>query len=79
MTTATDTGKWRIVAIVAAILAVVDAPAPPLRLLLSGLAYDLAQGTYTRRQQVWAEWEAISRQADGNAGIDISQLPRPPQ
>lgn len=64
---------------VAAILALVDAPAPPLRLLLSGLAYDLAQGTCTRRQQAWAEWEAISRQADGNAGIDISQLPRPPQ
>jgi NAD(P)-dependent dehydrogenase (short-subunit alcohol dehydrogenase family) len=61
---------------IAAILAVVDAPSPPLRLLLSGLAYDLAQGAYTRRQQAWAEWETVSRQAGGNASIDISQLPR---
>ncbi len=64
---------------VAAILAVVDAPSPPLRLLLSGLAYDLAQGAYARRQQSWAEWEAVSRQAGGNVSIDISQLTHPSQ
>lgn len=58
-----------------AVLAVVDAPSPPLRLLLGGLAYDLVQGTYARRQQIWAEWEAVSRRADGNTSIDISQLP----
>lgn len=64
---------------IAAILAIADAPSPPLRLLVSGLAYDLAQGAYARRQQAWAEWEDISRQADGNARIDISQLPRSSQ
>jgi NAD(P)-dependent dehydrogenase (short-subunit alcohol dehydrogenase family) len=60
---------------ITAVLAVVDAASPPLRILLSGLAYDLVQGAYAQRQQTWAEWEAVSRQA--GAGIDMDQLPRP--
>jgi NAD(P)-dependent dehydrogenase (short-subunit alcohol dehydrogenase family) len=47
----------------AAVLAVVDAENPPLRLLLSGLAYDIAQNAYTQRQQTWSEWETTSRSA----------------
>jgi NAD(P)-dependent dehydrogenase (short-subunit alcohol dehydrogenase family) len=62
---------------IAAVLAVVDAASPPLRILLSGLACDLVQGAYTQRQQAWAEWEAVSRQAGGDLGIDMDQLPHP--
>jgi NAD(P)-dependent dehydrogenase (short-subunit alcohol dehydrogenase family) len=64
---------------ITAILAIIDTPSPPLRLLLSGLAYDLAQGAYARRQRTWAEWEAVSRQADGNVSLDISRIPYPPR
>ncbi|MCP2163451.1 SDR family oxidoreductase [Goodfellowiella coeruleoviolacea] len=47
----------------AAILAVVDSDNPPLRLLLSGTAYDIAQGLYANRLQTWAEWEDVTRAA----------------
>jgi NAD(P)-dependent dehydrogenase (short-subunit alcohol dehydrogenase family) len=47
----------------AAVLAVVDAEEPPLRLLLSGGAYDLATATYASRLKVWADWEPVSRSA----------------
>jgi NAD(P)-dependent dehydrogenase (short-subunit alcohol dehydrogenase family) len=47
----------------AAVLAVVDAENPPLRLLLSGGAYDIAQGLYQQRVKTWSEWEATSRSA----------------
>jgi NAD(P)-dependent dehydrogenase (short-subunit alcohol dehydrogenase family) len=47
----------------AAVFAVVDAENPPLRLLLSGAAYDIAQNAYAQRQQIWSEWEATSRSA----------------
>ena len=47
-----------------AIFAVVDAENPPLRLLLSGSAYDIAQGVYQQRLQTWSAWEATSRSAD---------------
>jgi hypothetical protein len=39
--------------------AVVDAENPPLRLLLSSLAYDIAQNAYTQRQQTWSEWDLV--------------------
>lgn len=57
----------------AAILAAADAADPPLRLLLGGLAYDLARRTYDRRQRAWAEWETISRDADTST-TGIGQL-----
>jgi len=60
---------------ITAVIAIVDAASPPLRVLLSGLAYDLVQGAYAQRQQAWAEWEAVSRQAGG--GIDMDELPHP--
>jgi NAD(P)-dependent dehydrogenase (short-subunit alcohol dehydrogenase family) len=46
-----------------AVLAAVDAPEPPSRLLLSGDAYDLVTGTYASRLKVWADWESVSRSA----------------
>ncbi|TDD17251.1 SDR family NAD(P)-dependent oxidoreductase [Nonomuraea diastatica] len=53
----------------AAMLAVVDADEPPLRLLLSGAAYDVATGVYAARLKTWAAWEQISRAAgDPEAG-----------
>jgi NAD(P)-dependent dehydrogenase (short-subunit alcohol dehydrogenase family) len=60
-----------------AVLAAADAADPPLRLLLSGLAYDLAQRTYAERQQVWAAWETVSRAAD-TSSVSIDSLPRHP-
>lgn len=60
-----------------AVLAAADADDPPLRLLLGGLAYDLAQRTCAQRQQVWAGWEAISRAADMTV-TSIDQLPSKP-
>jgi NAD(P)-dependent dehydrogenase (short-subunit alcohol dehydrogenase family) len=60
-----------------AILAAADAADPPLRLLLSGLAYDLAQRTYAERQQVWTAWETVSRAAD-TSSVSIDSLPRQP-
>ncbi|WP_410631204.1 SDR family oxidoreductase [Amycolatopsis sp. cmx-4-83] len=51
-------------ATIAAVLAAVDAEQPPLRLLLSSTAYDLAQNIYAGRQKVWADWESTSRSAD---------------
>jgi NAD(P)-dependent dehydrogenase (short-subunit alcohol dehydrogenase family) len=47
-----------------AVFAAVDAENPPLRLLLSGTAYDIAQGVYNQRMQTWSEWESVSRSAD---------------
>jgi hypothetical protein len=47
----------------AAVFAAVDAENPPLRLLLSGGAYDIAQGVYQQRLHTWSEWEATSRSA----------------
>ena len=47
----------------AAVFAAVDAENPPLRLLLSGVAYDIAQRVYQQRLQTWSEWEATSRSA----------------
>jgi len=61
---------------IAAVLAAADAADPPLRLLLGGLAYDLTQGAYARRQQTWAEWEAVTRQADADSNLKASQLPQ---
>jgi hypothetical protein len=47
----------------AAVFAAVDAENPPLRLLLSGGAYDIAQGVYQQRLHTWSEWETTSRSA----------------
>jgi NAD(P)-dependent dehydrogenase (short-subunit alcohol dehydrogenase family) len=47
-----------------AVLAVVDAVDPPLRILCGNLAFDLANSTYGDRLRMWSEWEATSRAAE---------------
>jgi len=49
----------------AAILKVVDSENPPLRLLLGNFAADCVKEVYPRRLATWAEWESVSRSADG--------------
>lgn len=51
----------------AAILAVVDAEHPPLRLLLGQFATEFVPTVYADRLKTWAEWGNISRAADGDA------------
>jgi len=48
----------------AAILKVVDAENPPLRLLLGNVAADLVKDLYPQRLATWTEREAVSRAAD---------------
>lgn len=48
-----------------AILEVVDAEHPPLRLLLGEFAADHVQQLYADRLKEWAKWEDVSRNADG--------------
>lgn len=49
----------------AAILKLVDAENPPLRLLLGAAATQIVPPIYEKRLKVWAEWEAVARTADG--------------
>jgi len=49
-----------------AILKVADAENPPLRLLLGDFAFDYVKELYQKRLATWAEWETVSRAADGN-------------
>jgi NAD(P)-dependent dehydrogenase (short-subunit alcohol dehydrogenase family) len=53
-------------ATVEAVLAAVDAAEPPLRLPLSGIAYDVVTGVYAQRLDAWKQWENLSRTADGS-------------
>jgi NAD(P)-dependent dehydrogenase (short-subunit alcohol dehydrogenase family) len=52
-------------ATVAAILEVVDAAEPPLRMVLGSTALPVIRETYEKRLKVWAEWEAVSNRAQG--------------
>jgi hypothetical protein len=45
-------------------MTLVDSDDPPLRLLLGGMAYDLAFDISRRRMDGWAQWEAVSRAAE---------------
>lgn len=47
-----------------ALLAVLDSPKPPRRLLLGALAADVGPATYQSRLAEWAEWDAVARGAD---------------
>jgi NAD(P)-dependent dehydrogenase (short-subunit alcohol dehydrogenase family) len=49
----------------AALLEVVDHPAPPLRLLLGATAHDVVRGVYEQRLGEWSAWEQTSRTAQG--------------
>jgi NAD(P)-dependent dehydrogenase (short-subunit alcohol dehydrogenase family) len=48
-----------------AILKLVDSENPPLRLLLGNFAADQVKTLYPKRLEVWADWEDVSRAADG--------------
>lgn len=50
----------------AAILKLVDAENPPLRLLLGKTATQIVPQLYERRLKVWAEWEDVARAVDGD-------------
>ncbi|RAG87217.1 short-chain dehydrogenase/reductase [Streptacidiphilus pinicola] len=50
---------------VPAVFAAVDAAEPPLRLPLSGFAYEIVTEVYRQRLQAWKRWEAVSYSADG--------------
>jgi hypothetical protein len=47
----------------AAILAIVDAEEPPLRVLLGGPPLQMARDAYTRRLATWEQWERVSEAA----------------
>ncbi|SHN15556.1 SDR family oxidoreductase [Cryptosporangium aurantiacum] len=48
-----------------ALLKVVDADEPPLRVLFGDMPTKLVKGLYAKRLQTWAEWETVSIEADG--------------
>jgi len=50
----------------AAILKVVDAPNPPLRLLLGTMPIEVSRSVYEQRLKTWAEWEDVSKAAQGS-------------
>ena len=47
----------------AAILAIVDAEEPPLRVLLGGPPLQMARDAHTRRLATWEQWERVSKAA----------------
>ena len=49
-----------------AILAVVDAENPPLRLLLGDFATQIVPQVYEKRLQTWKDWDQVSKDADGH-------------
>jgi NAD(P)-dependent dehydrogenase (short-subunit alcohol dehydrogenase family) len=53
----------------AAILKVVDAPNPPLRLLLGEFATQIVPQVYDARLKTWTEWKDVSIAADGDAKV----------
>lgn len=50
-----------------AILQVVDAQTPPLRLMLGSSAVQIAEHAYADRLATWKQWEPISKAAQGGA------------
>ena len=48
-----------------AILKIVDADPPPLRVFLGEAPLALAKADYAKRIQTWEEWSAVSREAQG--------------
>jgi NAD(P)-dependent dehydrogenase (short-subunit alcohol dehydrogenase family) len=48
-----------------ALLEVVDADEPPLRVLFGAQAPDVVEGIYARRLQTWKDWEHTAKRAQG--------------
>jgi NAD(P)-dependent dehydrogenase (short-subunit alcohol dehydrogenase family) len=53
----------------AAILTVVDAPEPPLRLFLGSYPYAVAERVYQQRLDTWQQWRAVAESARGRASL----------
>jgi NAD(P)-dependent dehydrogenase (short-subunit alcohol dehydrogenase family) len=51
-------------AVAAAVLEIVDAERPPLRILMGAMACDVAPRIYEQRLAVWKEWDELGRNAD---------------
>lgn len=49
-----------------AILTLVDSPNPPLRLFLGTPPLGIARAAYEQRLKTWEEWDAVSKEAQGN-------------
>jgi nucleoside-diphosphate-sugar epimerase len=47
-----------------ALLTVVDAERPPLRILVGAIAAGVAPGVYERRPATWKEWDELARSTD---------------
>jgi hypothetical protein len=54
------------VATAQAILTVVDAPTPPLRLFLGAALLGIVRATYEQRLKTWEQWDEVARAAQGN-------------
>jgi NAD(P)-dependent dehydrogenase (short-subunit alcohol dehydrogenase family) len=50
----------------AALLEVVDAKEPPLRIFLGKPGLDMVRAEYRRRLSTWEQWDAVSRAAQGD-------------
>jgi hypothetical protein len=48
----------------AAILRLVDAPDPPLRLFLGTYPFAVAEKAYAQRMQTWNQWRELAASAD---------------
>ena len=58
----------------AAILAVVDAPDPPLRIFLGEAPLHLARAEYESRLATWEQWQPVAAMAQGSASISAGPL-----
>ncbi|WP_327022940.1 SDR family NAD(P)-dependent oxidoreductase [Micromonospora sp. NBC_01739] len=52
-----------------ALLTVVDAENPPLRIFFGTQPYQAAQGVYADRLKTWADWSALSAEAEGEPAL----------
>lgn len=51
-----------------AVLKVVDAASPPLRVFFGTAPLGLAKADYAKRIALWEEWDAVAKEAQGNEG-----------
>ena len=49
----------------AAVLAIVDAEEPPLRVFLGAAPLSIAKADYARRIETWEQWDEVSQAAQG--------------
>jgi hypothetical protein len=61
-----------------AILSLVDAAEPPLRLFLGTYPYPLAEKAYAQRLHTWRQWHHVAASADDSPSETGSQSPLAP-